>query len=518
MNVRVGPEECAFVLRELHSLLFAGWQDITDLKEFAVRLELFLDLLADKSMVSAFPFNLKVMDKLYSIADELKSLSFSKERFPPAEIWEIFRQKLQAEMISFTGSPLRGIQILGLFETRSLHFKNVIVMDMNESVLPRLKIYEPLIPREVMLNLGLNRLEKEEEIQRYHFMRLISSADNVYLIYEENQEKEKSRFIEELIWRKQKQEAKLEIVEIPRASFSVRVASQQREIIKTPDIINYLKQCTYSSSRLDTYLNCPLQFYYQYILGLKEKEDLLETPQAAQLGTFIHELLEDTFSCFKGKKPHIDAKFRNYFFTVMEDKFRKEIEPRMKSDSFLLKDIIRARLEKFLDLESERNVARIIALEERLTDVISVNGVELTFTYTIDRIDESEDGSIVIIDYKTGGADVVPKSLKSLEKMVMNRQSIRENIKSFQLPLYYYFTRKRMPNSSINAEIYNIRTLKRKSFINVEDIPNATEVMEICMGAVSFILTELFDLDIAFVAEHEGRRCKVCPFSGFCGR
>ena len=71
---------------------------------------------------------------------------------------------------------MKGLQILGLLETRSLNFKNVIIMDVNEAELPRLTVYEPLIPREVMLSLGLNSLEREEEIQRYHFMRLISSA------------------------------------------------------------------------------------------------------------------------------------------------------------------------------------------------------------------------------------------------------------------------------------------------------------------------------------------------------
>ncbi len=81
-------------------------------------------------------------------------------------------ERLSSQMVAFSGSPLRGLQILGLFETRALNFKNVIVVDVNEGLLPSLNIYEPLIPREVMIKLNLDRLELEEEIQRYGFHAL----------------------------------------------------------------------------------------------------------------------------------------------------------------------------------------------------------------------------------------------------------------------------------------------------------------------------------------------------------
>lgn len=517
MEIKINAQDCGKALSELHSLLFSGWENISDFSGFADKLEVLLDALAEKSMISLFPFNLKVAEQLYCLKQEFKSVSFSREKFSLDEIWDIFRQKLQREMISFSGSPLRGTQILGLMETRSLNFENVIIMDMNEAVLPKLKIYEPLIPREIMLNLGLNRLEKEEEIQRYQFMRLIAAAGNVCLVYEENQEKEKSRFIEELLWKKQKQEGKLEVLNVPRANFFLQTTmSLQQEIKKTPEMIEYLKNSIYSASRLNTYLNCPAQFYYQYVLGLKEKEDLLEGPQPAQLGTFIHELLEETFRQFIGKKPVIDAGFSRYFFDAMDKKFAKEIEPRMKSDSFLLKGIIKTRLEKFLKQELKRNVARIIALEEKLNDAMQVNNMQFEFNYTIDRVDEYEDKRIIIIDYKTGATAIGPKGLKNLEEMQMTRESIKENLKSFQLPLYYYFTRRRMPGVSLNAELYNIRTLERKPFIGEKDMSGSDRLMEICLGALEWTFSEILNPDSFFIAERNERRCQYCPFILLC--
>jgi len=69
----------------------------------------------------------------------------------------------------------------------------------------------------------------------------------------------------------------------------------------------------YSASAINSYLACPLQFYYRYVLGLEEKDDLLDALEAADIGTFIHELLEITFAKFLNKRPVIDSIFENIF-------------------------------------------------------------------------------------------------------------------------------------------------------------------------------------------------------------
>ena len=515
MDILVNFDECRKLLVKLHEIFFKNWEDISDFDRFSTTFLKLLNILVEKSNIDNFPFNLKVVEKLYKVGQELGGLSFSREKFNPNEIWDIFQQKLQAEVISFTGSPLRGTQILGLLETRSLSFENVIIMDLNEAVLPKLKIYEPLIPREVMLNLGLNRLEKEEEIQRYQFMRLVSGAKKVHLIYEENQEREKSRFIEELLWAKQKELGKLEVASVPKARFAVEVASLVPTVRKTEAMVRFLKKATYSASRLNTYLNCPLRFYYQYILGLREREDLLRDPQASHIGTFIHELLADTFKVFIGRKPVIDRDFRKSFSKKMVEKF-ESLARRMHSDSFLLKQIIDNRMNKFLDSEIQRNVAKIISLESECRGIWEMDNKAICFRYTADRIDELEDKSIVVIDYKTGGANIAPKRLPALLTMEMNRQSLKETIKSFQLPLYYHFTSKNFPNDQVNAEIYNVRTCERKSFISKEDISKREKVEELSLQGLEAIFRELFDINTPFVPDRDERKCQFCPFTSLC--
>jgi len=515
MDISVSLGQCKDLLLKLHQIFFKNWENIFDFNHFSATFLELLGILADKSKLGNFPFNFKVVEKLYGIGQELGSLTFNKEKFSSDEIWNIFQQKLQAEVISFIGSPLRGTQILGLLETRSLSFENVIIVDLNEAILPKLKIYEPLIPREVMLSLGLNRLEKEEEIQRYQFMRLISGAKSVHLIYEENQEREKSRFIEELLWAKQRRVGKIEIAAVPKARFSVEVASSAPIVQKTKAMVEFLKGATYSASRLNTYLNCPLQFYYQYVLGLKEREDLLIDPQASHIGIFIHELLADAFKGFIGRKPVIDQNFRKIFFEKMEQKF-ESLARRMRSDSFLLKKIVDNRMNKFLDNETRQNVDKIISLESECRGTWKIGDKDIDFRYTADRIDQLEDKSIVVIDYKTGGSSIAPKRLSALRLMEMNRESIKRTVKSFQLPLYYHFTSEMFPEDQVNAEIYNVRTCERKSFISKEDMPKRKEIEGLFLQGLEAIFRELFDLNVPFVPDRDERKCQFCPFTSLC--
>ncbi len=516
MDITVSIDELRGIIKNLHRLFFNSWDNVNNFSDFSLALSNITDTLLAKSMISAFSFNLKIIERIFSIKEELKALAFSQEPFRLDEMCEIFLYKLKNELISFSGSPLKGLQILGLFETRSLHFKNVIVMDANEGVLPKLKIYEPLIPREVMLNLGLNRLEKEEEIQRYQFMSLIKAAEKVYIIYEESQEKEKSRFVEELVWDKQKKLNKLEVAEPCKGVFNLKLNRKERIITKTSEMVDFLKKQRYSASRLNTYLECPLQFYYRYVLGISPAEDLLDEPQAQDIGNFIHELLEETFKKFINRKPVIDKEFKDYFWQVFNQRFTSDIEKRMKSDSLLLRGIIKNRLGKFLEEEANSPVCKILYLEEEFKGKLELAGISFDFITKVDRIEEEESHCLNIIDYKTGKIDKTPKPLKYLKEMDYSRETIRENIKSFQLPLYYYFVKEQFSDKEINAELYSIRTLERKAFIQEEDFSHKERVMEICLEAIQAIFKEILDVNAPFLADDDENRCQNCEFMRMC--
>lgn len=523
VNIEVSFKELSNIVKQLHQILFLYWEKVDNFHGFALVLKEFLDIFINKSPLRAYPLNLKITQKMLAIQEELKNLTFNQEIFLSEEIFKIFLQRVEREKVAFLGSPLKGLQILGLFETRSLNFNNVIVLDVNEGVLPMLRIYEPLIPREVMVNLNLDRLEQEEEIQRYQFMRLISGAKNVHLVYEESKDKEKSRFLEELIWNKQKRTKNFQFSDVRHSSFSVKVASKKTAVPKTQEIIERLKGFRYSSTSINTYVKCPLRFYYQYVLGLKEKEDLLEEPENREVGIFIHELLESTFNPFIGQKPIIDQRFRKHFLKIFEQKFMDSFGKSMKSDSFLLKNVMEVRLSRFLDKENQaspkdtRDVKELICIEKHFEDNVRLAVGELHFVYKVDRIDRLDDETILIIDYKTGSNDPMPKAIDHIESMELNRANIKNMVKSFQIPLYFQYLDKEYPNESINAAFYNLRTLEVAQFIDQKMSFDRHYIIGIFARALNFIIGEIFDPQLDFHPDdHDPRYCSVCPFYYMC--
>lgn len=498
---RAGLKE---ILQSLHQTVFGAWEDIVTLADFSNTLKTFLDLMVEKSFMHNYALNNNIALKMYDLIDELSQAAFNREQFSPEDIFRIFDNRVSKEIVAFVGSPLKGLQILGLFETRALNFDHVIVMDVNEGVLPHLNIHEPLIPREVMISLGLDRLELEEEIQRYQFMRLISAAKNVHLVYQESKDKERSRFIEELIWEEEKKAGKIDVVPHQRAGFHVQAGLAVKSVQKTPAMIEALKQHRFSASSVNTYLRNPMDFYYNYVLGLREQEDLLDEPEARHVGTFVHELLEETFRPFLNKQPQIDTKFRDAFFSRFDERFEERFGKSMRGDAFLLKKVVHERLSRFLENEAEnpyRRVRSILHLESRFEEVIPLSCGPVRFAYIVDRVDELADGTVMIIDYKTGSVDVMPQAYDKVETLELSRESIRDTIQSFQIPLYFHYLHKQFAGRPINAALYNLRTMTVSRYVDKKMEADYERLNKAFLRALDFIMTEIFNPQIDFIED-----------------
>ncbi|MBD3272104.1 MAG: hypothetical protein GF384_06165, partial [Elusimicrobia bacterium] len=279
IGISVSYDTYRTVIDTLVHLLCTSWESVSTLRTFSIRFNELLSVVSRADIINRFPLIRTVMEIFSTTMEEMTTLICADEHFPANHLWEMINERLQDGMISFRGSPLKGVQVLGLYETRALNFKRIIVIDTNESILPNLRMYEPLIPREVMLSLGLTRLKAEEEIQRYHCMRLINNAHEVHLIYEEYREKEKSRFIEELLWNQQRKTGNLSHIQPIQSVFTIPASVEMTAHKKTERMVDFLKKQIFSPTRLTTYLECPARFYFRYVLGLREEENLLDEPE-----------------------------------------------------------------------------------------------------------------------------------------------------------------------------------------------------------------------------------------------
>lgn len=517
MEISFDPGGLPGVLSELHEVAFRIWEGIACVGDLGGALERFVGALVGGTQLGRYVVNLKIAERMLALGREFRNAAFAGEPFPKEELFRILNRMIERDIVSFSGSPLSGLQILGLMETRALNFKNVIVMDVNEASLPKLRVCEPLIPRQVMVGLGLNRLEDEEELQRYHFMRLLGRAEHAHLVYDDSPAKERSRLIEELVWERQKAEGSLSALPVTRAVFRTDVVQRRGRVAKDGRVVEFLEGFTYSPTSLDAYLACPAGFYYRYVLGLKERDDLLLDPEGADVGTFIHELLRDAFSPFLGARPVIDARFRAEFLKAMERRFADAFAKRMKSDAFMLEYVMRSRLEGFLDREAGRDVKELMALEESLAGAVACGGGQAAVACRVDRIDRLGDGGLLIVDYKTGAIGKRPRAKAILEMGDLSRETIRDTVCSFQLPLCHYLVKERYGEERIGTALYDLRAAELVEFPAARDADSCDEIMAKCMTALAAVAAEIVDPSVPFVADDGDKvRCERCPFFYLC--
>ncbi|MEI8012520.1 MAG: PD-(D/E)XK nuclease family protein [Candidatus Omnitrophota bacterium] len=461
MGIPVDEEKLILILRGMHSLFFGVWETLRDLQSFGAALAGLLDATIRRSFMGNYPLNLNIAARMYEVGEQFRHASFSGEIFSREDLFRIFEEHVGREMVRFQGTPLKGLQILGLEETRSLDFDHVIVLDANEGILPSIRVRASLIPREVMGQLDLDSLSLEEEIQRYQFMRLVSSAKTVHLICQKNKEKEPSRFLEELVWEKQVQDGKTDPFPTIRAGFAVRADQHPRMAVKTPAMIAFLKDFSYSASSVNAYVANPYTFYINYVLGLRENEDLLDEPDAVLIGNFMHGFLEELYKPFDGRVPDFGASFEKRLWAIFNRRFEETLSRRMRTEAFLVRGVMEHKLRAFLDFERERcaGIAAILGLEKEYVSRIVLPSGTFRFKARIDRIEEDMSGAIRVLDYKTGSADDVPPPVLTLPPDA-GRREIFETMGSFQLPLYVHMMAEAYPGRRVEAGLFSLREAK----------------------------------------------------------
>ncbi len=457
-------DSLAGMLRGIHRIFLEAWEGVSSLASFALALEPLLDETSRRSTMGHYPLNLNIAARMYEVCAQFREASFSGESFAQEDLFRIFEENAGAQMVRFKGTPLKGLQILGLEETRSLDFDHVIVMDVNEGVLPSIRVRASLIPREVMGQLDLDSLRLEEEIQRYQFMRLVSSARSVHLVCQKNKEKEPSRFLEELVWEKQVRDGKPDHFPAVRAGFAVRADQRPRAAAKTPAMIRFLQGFSYSASSVNAYLANPYTFYTDYVLGLRESDDLLDEPDAVLIGNFMHGLLEELYKPLEGHTPDFGDTFEKRLWSVFNRRFEEVLARRMRAQAFLVRGVMEHKLRAFLDVERERaaGIRLILGLEKEYTARIVLPPGEFRFKARIDRVEEDSAGGILVLDYKTGTADDVPPPVLALPPEA-GRREIFEAVGSFQLPLYVHMMAEAYPGRRIEAGLYSLREARLRT-------------------------------------------------------
>ncbi|MBF4466003.1 PD-(D/E)XK nuclease family protein [Flavobacterium sp. LC2016-12] len=428
-------------------------------------------------------------------------------------LYAIYKQVIDVAEVSFEGEPLRGLQIMGVLESRVLDFETVIVTSMNEGKFPAGKSQNSFIPYDVKKELGLPTFKEKDAIYTYHFYHLLQRAKNIYLIYNTENDGldagERSRFITQLEVEKQPgHNLTFDIYNpvLPTTAYQPMVVPKSGAVMER---LREIAVAGFSPSALTSYIRNPIDFYFQKILRIREVEEVEENIALNTLGTIIHETLKALYDPFVGK--FISESDISNCFKLLDDEVLKQFklvykEGEIKKGRNLLAfEVAKRNVSNFLkmELESIKNgdAIQIIALEQTYgRELVHPNlPFPVLIKGNVDRI-ELRNGKIRIIDYKTGKVEKANVILKSWNGLTQELK----NDKIIQVLAYAFMFEEQAKDFPIEVGIISFKNLK-SGFLPFGfkeekelDITITKEILNSYLEEIVLLLNEIFDVSIPF--------------------
>ncbi|MDR0368691.1 MAG: PD-(D/E)XK nuclease family protein [Bacteroidales bacterium] len=470
--------------------------------------------------VSLKPNEQETLYLLYKQIDSLKTVLENNPIEDMSSFRFLFSAMISELTLSFKSDSTQGLQIMGLLETRTLDFKNVLMLSVNEGVLPKGKTENSFIPYDVKQHFGLPSYKGKDAVFSYHFYRLLQRAENIYLLYNLDAKRgdaEKSRFIHQL-------KSKLQHynnVKITEKVMAYSPVSAQKRlpfvVAKDEETLSRLAKRKYSASSINTYLECGLQFYFRYVLGLEEDNtfspnDML---QSNIIGTVVHYILEQSVENGRFKhltKKEIEQAVWDY---MCGEEINLTENDLLYEKNHLVYRIIVRYIELYLKhARSFEKTIFIEKTEEKLEqEFVFDEQKTVTLKGIIDRVD-NESGQRRIVDYKTGSV-----TGKELKISGVGELFDGEHGKAFQLMFYAYLYYKQFGNANMEAEIVALRKITQQYILSIDGETCLTNTdLQTFEQLLADTVSSVFDVEQSFQQTENQKHCKYCTYKNLCGK
>lgn len=368
---------------------------------------------------------------LFHFQESMKPLHlvFAREYVPEMTLRsfeKFFNMRWMRESVAYYGNPIDGLQVMGLLETRLLSFKNLIVVGLNEGVMPPKNTINSLIPMDLRRYFNLPLPTEKDALFAHHFYRLLTHTERGHILYSTNQgddisAAEPSRYIKQIELELAAQNPQI-IINKTAYNIPVNLSIDELSFENTKSIQQrILEQFEYglSPSAMNKFMSCPLDYYFRYVLKYADDEEVEENVEHSTFGSVVHEVLEFLYKPFEGGHKIIRIEDIREMLAIysaeVDNGFKKKFESNvelfergaMYFASIAAKKQIRRFLNQEIKLLSENpdRQLKIIALECKLEHEISINFEgeprKIKLSGVIDRLDKWGD-EIRIVDYKTG--------------------------------------------------------------------------------------------------------------------
>lgn len=455
---------------------------------------------------------------------------------------KIFERILNLQSVPFSGEPLSGIQIMGILESRTLDFRNIIMLSVNEGILPSVTASSSFIPFSLREAFGLPSINHQESIFAYHFFRLLHRAENIIFIYNSDsgglKSGEMSRFLQQMLYGSG---PKPELADL---SFMIRTQQKISETLERSDEHNSRLVARFtgnaggkvryiSPSAINTWLSCRMKFYYRYVCGLEEKEKITEEIDPAKLGSILHDTIHKLYAEYPGRILNVTdinaiagnrQKISETISNAIDADSKGDPDPEVSGNKLIIKEVLAVFIDRIFQRDRMNAPLKIVSFEELYVFSVSMKtsygSISLNTGGKIDRID-IKDGITRIIDYKTGKVADSTNSVDNLfeedrekeldgwlQTLLYCESYLAQNKGVRLLPSIYKL--KRAPDKDLSETL-----LIKPDFI----LDDYDKVRDQFISNLTATLENIFSSDLPFVmTEKIWGKCSYCPYRILCQR
>lgn len=487
--------------------------------------------------------------KAYTTINRFRTLIEEDELTVQSETFRRLLVKvLSATNIPFHGEPAIGMQVMGVLETRNLDFRHLVLLSVNEGQLPKSGGDSSFIPYNLRKAFGMTTIEHKIAVYAYYFYRLLQRAERITLMYNTSSDGlnrgEWSRFMLQFLieWPHPITRQFLEAGQSPQGTSPITVE-------KTPDVMRRMQslfdvranpKAKFSPSTLNYYLDCPLKFYYRYVAGLSAPDEVSAEIDSATFGSIFHYAAEHIYKDLTthGKvinkealetllrnevklQDYVDTAFKKLFFNVPQNE-----KPEYNGVQLINSAVIARYLKQLLQNDLRYAPFTFIASEMEVDEPIDIQTpkgvIKSRIGGIIDRMD-SKDGTLRIVDYKTGGDADTPPHVESL--FIPDKK--RSNY-VFQTFLYAAIMCRKQPTMKIAPALLYIHRAATETYSPVIQMGESRKPKEAVEDFSKYekeyrerlqrLLEEIFNPEKSFTQTEIIEKCTYCDFKALCKR
>ncbi len=483
---------------------------------------------------------------------------------------------ISAETVTFEGQPLRGLQVMGMLETRALDFERIIIPSLNERILPARRRVRTFISDSLRRAYGLPPVNYSESIFAYYFFRMIARAKEVVLLYDARSSEgarsgDVSRYVLQLQYLYAKNQLQLE-----SRSFDISKSDlKPSPIYKSNEIIDLLSAYldpgqegrNLSATALTRYADCQIRFYFEHLLRIHTDEESVEYIDAITQGNILHYVMENIYlppekqgrylkhpevidaALINAKKKNIKEIDRLIRAGINKEHFHRppeKLDMALRGSVAYVAKVLRSQILKILDFDLKQTPFRLYGVEIAGNVRLQMpEGSPINMRFAIDRLDGPHDTNLGpdrqplrVVDYKTGSVHVATDSMQSIfEGDPKGRNLIqlwlyanlfdalpdKELEKEAPRPLLSLFgPDSGLPHQPLILELYDVNYLKsgKHTYPTVEGEVQTvhTEQNAEFLTHLETTLTELFNPDVPFSPTRNPASCAYCQFKTICWR